>query len=70
MRTCLFAPLSISKIRVKTRTNKVIYRMPMCVENVPIPVRKKKCVPKRISLSVRIFAIVLCMSFMKLPCSY
>lgn len=41
MRTCLFAPLSISKIRVKTRTNKVIYLMPMCVENVPIPVRKK-----------------------------
>ncbi len=46
MRTCLFAPLSISKIRVKTRTNKVIYRMPMCVENVPIPVRKKNAYRK------------------------
>lgn len=46
MRTCLFATLSISKIKVKTRTNKVIYRMPMCVENVPIPVRKKNAYRK------------------------
>ena len=32
--------------------------MPMCVENVPVSVRKKKCVPKRIALSIRISAIV------------
>ena len=46
MRTYLFVPFGHCKIRAEIRGNKAFCLMPMCVENVPIPVRKKNAYRK------------------------